>query len=207
MPVEEHLAAIILAAGYSSRMAAFKPLLPLGNSTVIETAISVFLQANISNITVVLGYRAEDLKSLLGRSHVKWILNERYNEGMYSSVVSGVSGLYPTNVKVKGFFLLPVDIPLIKNSTIKQITLAYSRFGSHIFYPTYLKQRGHPPLIPSDLFPEIMAWKKPGGLQSLLEQHEDLACEVEVQDEGILMDIDTPEDYSEICRVYEQYDE
>ena len=207
MPVEEDLAAVILSAGYSSRMAAFKPLLPLGHSTVIEIVISTFLQAGISDITVVLGHRADDLKPLLDRSHVRWIVNERYDEGMYSSVVSGVSGLCAARADVKGVFLLPVDMPLISSFTIKKITMAYSRSGSHIFYPTYLKQRGHPPLIPSDLFPEILAWNGPGGLQSLLERHEARACEIEVQDQGILMDIDTPEDYSEICRVYGKREE
>ena len=204
MPDEKDLAAIVLSAGYSSRMDAFKPLLPLGRSTVIETVMSTFLQAGISDITVVLGYRADDLKPVLDRSHVRWIFNERYDEGMYSSVVSGVSGLYSARADVKGVYLLPVDMPLINSLTIKKITMAYSRSKSHIFYPTYLKQRGHPPLIPSDLFREILEWKGTGGMRAFLKLHEVRASEVEVQDMGILMDIDTPEDYSEICRVYEQ---
>ena len=207
MRTEKDLAAIILSAGFSSRMAAFKPLLSMGNSTVIETVINIFLQAGISDITVVLGHRADDLKPVVDRSHVRWILNERYDEGMYSSVVSGVSGLYSARAEVKGVFLLPVDMPLISSLTIKKITMAYSISGSHIFYPTYLKQRGHPPLIPSDLFSEILAWNDPGCLRSFLERYEARASGVEVQDKGILMDIDTPEDYSEICRVYGKRDE
>ena len=207
MHTEKDLAAIILSAGFSSRMAAFKPLLSMGNSTVIETVINIFLQVGINNITVVLGHRADDLKPVVDRSHVRWILNERYDEGMYSSVVSGVSGLYSARAEVKGVFLLPVDMPLISSLTIKKITMAYSISGSHIFYPTYLKQRGHPPLIPSDLFSEILAWNGPGGLRSFLERYEARASGVEVQDKGILMDIDTPEDYSEICRVYGKRDE
>jgi len=207
MRTEKDLAAIILSAGFSSRMAAFKPLLSMGNSTVIETVINIFLKAGISDITVVLGHRADDLKPVVDRSHVRWILNERYDEGMYSSVVSGVSGLYSARAEVKGVFLLPVDMPLISSLTIKKITMAYSISGSHIFYPTYLKQRGHPPLIPSDLFSEILAWNGPGGLRSFLERYEARASGVEVQDKGILMDIDTPEDYSEICRVYGKRDE
>jgi molybdenum cofactor cytidylyltransferase len=203
MPVED-LAAIRLAAGYSSRMADFKPLLSLGDSTVIETVIRTVRQAGVSDITVVIGHRADELKPALNRSHVGWIYNERYGEGMYSSVVSGLQALKPA---VKGVFLLPADIPLVKSLTIKKITLAYRRSAAHIFYPTYLKQRWHHPLIPSDLFPEILTWNGPGGLKSFLARHEAQACEVEVQDKGILLDIDTPQDYSEICRVYEQHDE
>ncbi len=206
MPVENHLAAVILAAGYSSRMSDFKPLLPLGHSTVIETVLSTFLNANIKDITVILGHRADDLKPLLDRSNIHWIYNVRYDDGMYSSVISAISEL-SLRTAVKGVFLLPADMPLVPSLTIGKIAMAYSRSGSHIFYPTYLKQRGHPPLILSELFPDILAWKGPGGLQCFLEQHEEQASEVEVQDEGILLDIDTPEDYAEICRAFGQRDE
>ena len=206
MPVENHLAAVILAAGYSSRMSDFKPLLPLGHSTVIETALSTFLNANIKDITVILGHRADDLKPVLDRSNIHWINNGRYDDGMYSSVISAISEL-SLRTSVKGVFLLPADMPLVRRLTIEKIAMVYSKSESHIFYPTYLKQRGHPPLLLSDLFPDILAWKGPDGLQSFLEQHEEQACEVEVQDEGILMDIDTPEDYAEICRAFGQRDE
>ena len=127
------------------------------------------VHANINEITVVLGYRADDLKPVLDHSHVRWIYNERYDEGMYSSVISAISEL-SLRTAVKGVFLLPADMPLVKSLTIEKIMMAYSRSGSHIFYPTYLKQRGHPPLILSDLFPGILAWKGTGGLQSFLEQ-------------------------------------
>lgn len=204
MRAEKDLAAVILAAGYSSRMAAFKPLLPLGHSSVIETVINTFIMAGINNVTVVLGHRADDLKPLMEHLHIRWVLNEKYSDGMFSSIASGLRSLSP---EVKGVFLLPVDMPLVKSKTINEIKIAYSRSGTHIFHPAYLKQRGHPPLIPSDLFPEILAWNGAGGLQYFLEQHEARAYEVGVQDKGILMDIDTPGDYWNICRVYEQRDE
>ena len=99
---------------------------------------------------------------------------------MYSSVVSGVSELRSTRADVKGVFVLPVDMLLISHLTIMKITMAYNRSGQHIFYPTYLKQRRHPPLIPSDLLPEILAWNSSGGLQSFLERHDTRACEVAI---------------------------
>lgn len=182
-------------------MAAFKPLLPLGRSTVIESAIATFRQAGIGDITVVLGHRADDIKPVLDCSHVRWIYNERYEEGMFSSVISG---LYSLSAGLKGVFILPADMPLVRSLSIKKITMAYRLLGSRIFYPAHLKQRGHPPLIPSDLFPAILSWKGPGGLRSFLAGHDELASEVEVDDNGILMDIDTPEDYSNICSLYMQ---
>src|SRR5271157_2877014 len=169
MAVDEDLAAIVLAAGYSSRMSDFKPLLTLGNLTVIEIVIGIFLQAGINDITVVLGHRADDLKSVLAPLHVRCVFNEKYNEGMFSSVAAGLRSLGPV---VKGVFLLPVDMPLVKSLTIEKIARAYREFGAYIFYPAFMNRRGHPPLIPSTLFPEILSWRGPGGLQSLLAGHE-----------------------------------
>ncbi len=201
MVVEEDLSAIVLAAGYSSRMSDFKPLLPLGNLTVIEIVIGIFRQAGINDITVVLGHRADDLKPVLDPLHVRWVFNEKYNEGMFSSVVAGLRSLGPG---VKGVFLLPVDMPLVKSLTVKKIIRAYRELGAYVFYPTFMDRHGHPPLIPSTLFHEILSWRGPDGLQSLLARHETEAREVDVDDKGILLDIDTPEDYSEIRVIYDQ---
>jgi molybdenum cofactor cytidylyltransferase len=96
-------------------MAAFKPLLPSGHSTVIETVLSTFLQAGISDFTVVLGRRADDLKPVLDHSNVRCIYNERYNERRCSSVVSGLHSL---RTGVKGVFMLPADMPQVKSLTI-----------------------------------------------------------------------------------------
>jgi len=169
--------------------------------TVIETVIGTFRQAGISDITVVLGHRADDLKPLLERAHVRWVINDKFNEGMFSSIIAGLRSLRPG---IRGVFLLPADIPLVKKATIEKIASEQRNFGDLIFYPTYMKQRGHPPLIPSRLFPEILSWNGQGGLQSLLELHEKEAHEVEAQDEGILLDIDTPEDYRNVCSLYER---
>jgi len=201
MPVGQNVAAIILAAGFSSRMVEFKPLLPLGGSTVIETAVNVFIRAGISDTTVVIGHRADDLRLVLDRICIRRVINERYKKGMFSSVVAGLQSLGP---EVGAAFLLPVDIPLVKSRTVEEIVKAYHRLGQRIFYPVFQSQRGHPPLIPANLFAEIMSWSGDGGLQSFLEQHEAQATEIEVGDEGILLDIDTPDDYSNILSRLEQ---
>ncbi|HTZ19150.1 MAG TPA: nucleotidyltransferase family protein [Dissulfurispiraceae bacterium] len=200
MPVGQDLAAVILSAGASSRMAEFKPLLPLGNSTVIETAIGTFKQAGIPDITVVVGHRADDLKAVLDRvDGVRCVTNEKYREGMFSSVIAGIRSL---RSGIKAVFILPADIPLVRSDTIELIAETYCRRRPRIFYPTYKKKRGHPPLIPAQLFPEILSWTGVGGLQSLLERHDAESMEIEVRDEGILLDLDTPEDYESACKAY-----
>jgi len=202
-PYTKTVAAIILAGGYSMRMKEFKPLLPLGDSTVIENTISVFRNSGVNDITVVIGYRAKELKVLLDRIEVKWVYNENYHEGMYSSVVAGVSSL-PSNTGA--FFLLPADMPLVKTDTIEELLRVYNSTEYDIIYPIYKGHRGHPPLISSNLFPAIKNWEGGGGLRALLSQYQADATQVEVVDENILIDMDTPEDYVKLCKSFQSRD-
>ncbi|MCE5286126.1 MAG: NTP transferase domain-containing protein [Pelosinus sp.] len=192
MRIENRLAAVVLAGGYSSRAPDFKPLLSLGQSTVIENTIEVFKRADIADISVVVGHRAEELLPILVNKKVRPIFNEFFTNGMYSSVTAGVQSL---DAKVQGFFLLPADMPLVKSHTVKLLSRAYQKVKADIIYPVFQGERGHPPLIARRLFPSILAWHEPGGLRSLLAQYENNAYEVEVVDEGIILDLDTAEDY------------
>jgi molybdenum cofactor cytidylyltransferase len=195
----DNMSAIILAGGYSQRMNDFKPLLPLGNSTVVENTVKVFLNAGIQDVTVVVGHRAPELKAALDHVKIKWVYNERFSEGMYSSVVAGVNSLRPDT---EGFFLLPADMPLVKSGTVSELLKVYFEKKCDIAYPVFNGKRGHPPFISARLFEPILAWNGSGGLRVLLEQYQNSAQYVEVQDEGILTDIDTPEDYSNLCKLF-----
>ncbi len=197
------IAALVLAAGYSSRMGNFKPLLTLGERTVIETAMDTFLGAGIENVTVVLGHRAEQLAAIIGDSGIRTVFNENYSQGMYSSVKAGVTSLGP---EVEAFFLLPVDNPLIKRRTIKELVRAYRETGAGIVYPCFEGERGHPPLISARFSEAILTWSRRGGLRVLLEEREPEAVDVEVADQGILMDMDTPEDYQVLLEYYNKRD-
>jgi molybdenum cofactor cytidylyltransferase len=190
--------AIILSGGYSSRMGAFKPLLPLGNATVVERAIELFRSAGIDDIRVVVGHRAEDLLPLLERTQVRPVLNDRYREGMFSSIVAGVASL---DDDVEAFFLLPVDIPLVRVETITTLVQAYRNGACGIVYPCCHGRRGHPPLIAARYRDEILAWKGEGGLKPVLARNCDDSLDVDTGDEGILHDMDTPEDYGRLNAV------
>lgn len=191
-----NFAAIILAAGYSSRMHRFKPLLPLGNTTVIETAIDGFIKAGIVDITVVIGHNAEALKSVLDRKRIKWVYNERFDEGMYTSILTGLKAL---NSSVDGFFLLPADIPLVKKTTLSKLHERFNSSGKDIIYPVFTGKRGHPPLISTKFIPHILEYDGTGGLKILLKAHSDRSIEVEVDDEAILLDMNHYEDYLKLC--------
>jgi molybdenum cofactor cytidylyltransferase len=195
MRAKASVCALILAAGSSSRMGAFKPLLPLGGSTTLEEAISRFLKAGIPNIKVVVGYKAELITPILDRQGIQWVLNERYDRGMLSSVLAGVGSL---DSSVDAFFLLPVDIPFVKPKTIEALCEAYSNGDSWVIYPCFQGRRGHPPLISTSCIPKDLSSDYPGGLRDFLTQYETMARDVEVADEAILMDCDTPADYERL---------
>ncbi len=101
---------------------------------------------------------------------------------------------------IDGFFILPVDIPLIRPATITALIAAFA--GKAVVYPAFEGVRGHPPLIAAQLIPAILAHDGQGGLKSLLERQEHQ--EVTVWDLGILQDADTPEDFTALARRFDR---
>jgi molybdenum cofactor cytidylyltransferase len=197
----KRIAAIILAAGYSSRMGEFKPLLPLGDSTVLERVVTLFHDASIRDVRVVVGHRHGELLPLLGRLDARPLLNGRFHDGMFTSVVTGVESL---ESDIDAFFLLPVDIPLVKRHTVEALMLENTGNGSRILYPCFCGKRGHPPLIPARHRDGILRWHGEGGMKSYLALHEAESACVEVADETVLADMDTPEDYKRLHVMWEK---
>lgn len=188
------IVALIPAAGYSSRMGHFKPLLPLGNSSVIQEAVERFRRAGIEDIRVIIGHRAEEIAPVLEALKVKKIFNSDYANGMLSSILVGLRSL---ESRIKGVFLLPADTPLVKPATIASIAAEHRRSGAGIVYPCFEGSRGHPPLISKDLISKLPD-DCPGGFRSYLGQYEEQAVDLDVADQSILMDCDTHEDYLEL---------
>ena len=196
------ISAIVLAAGYSSRMGKFKPLLPLGNTTIIVRVVDLFRESGINDIRVVTGYRAGELLPLLKKMGVYCIANDDFEQGMFSSVKAGVKSL---DHDLRAFFVLPADIPLVRPQTIRLLLKSYEKGVGDIIHPCFDGRRGHPPLISSRFAKEIVGWKGEGGLQSFLEHHEQFAADVMVADEFIFFDLDGPEDYQRLLKEYERY--
>ena len=189
---EEKLAALILAAGRSSRMGAFKPLLSLGDQTVLERLINLYRSAGISDMLVVLGHQADDVWPILEKQGIPWTINEQYDQGMFSSIQAGVKNLNPD---CKAFFLQPADIPLVRPETISRLIGIRKEKKALIYYPCHEGRRGHPPLISTSLIPAILAFDEPGGMRALLSRYNGEDLNIDCHDPGILMDIDTPEHY------------
>ncbi|MDR2421648.1 MAG: NTP transferase domain-containing protein [Oscillospiraceae bacterium] len=192
-----NLAVIILAAGYSSRMSAFKPLLPVGGQSAVSRAASLAARAGVSRVTVVTGFRGRDVEAELRRSghDVHTVYNARHDEGMMSSVRAGARAL-PRDVGA--FFLLPVDCCAVSPDTLRRIAEALTPDADRVILPLFRGGAGHPPLIPVRLLDGMEDFDGEGGMRAYLAKFRRL--EIPVDDPGILEDMDTPADYARLLR-------
>lgn len=188
----ESATALVLSAGFSERMGDFKPLMKLGGMTILERVIRLFQSTGVSRIHVVVGHRASELTPLIDRWGARSVVNVRYTEGMLSSVRAGVSSL---DEATESFFVLPVDISLVRPATLRALMLAFPAGADAICHPTFGGRRGHPPLIGGRHIRSILEWREEGGLRALLARLERHAFDVAVIDEFIHLDMDRPEDY------------
>lgn len=195
--------ALILAGGLSSRMAPrFKPLLPLAGQTPLAWLAATFRAAGITDITVVVGHRANEAAAEAARLGLFTAYNPHYQNGMYSSIKAGLSVLPRA---AKRFLLTPVDVPLFRPSTVRQLLArAACPDAPPTIYPTFDGDRGHPPLLSTDIVPVALAYDGERGLRCALEQF--AFEELPVADEMILRDMDRPEDYAALQFFAERLD-
>ena len=190
--LKNNIAVLIIAAGYSSRMHDFKPLLPFGQITALERLVQTYLAHGLEHIYVVTGYRQEDIIETLQHYKVHIVYNEDYAKGMFSSIQKGIRAI---DKSIEAFYMQPVDIPLIKAHTLECLYEAYNREDKGVLYPTFLGRKGHPPLISMKYKEQILLSEGEGGLKKVLEAFNADALHVSVSDRAVLMDMDTLEDY------------
>lgn len=189
----DDVAAILLAAGRSQRMGAFKPLLPFGNSTVIEACIANFRGGGVKTIVVVVGQDqpAEKLKNYLEGSHVTLAINPEPESEMSDSIAYGVRQL-PDQTKV--VLITPADHPATPSDVIASL-IAEWRDGAKLVVPTWENRGGHPVLVDLAFRAELVNLDPDGGLKKLFEIHSRSVSRVPVKSKYIARDMDTWDDY------------
>lgn len=186
------VAAVVLAAGESLRTQSPKMLLRLGNITLIEKVIDNILASVIRSITVVLGAWRDEILAVTVKLPVKAVYNEDYREGMLSSVICGIRSLPACT---DAALIYPGDHPFISGALIDRMISVYSESGKGIVIPVCRGRRGHPILINKKYFSETENLDKDKGLRSLSERFTNDVFEYITDDEAVLFDIDTIEDY------------
>ena len=184
---------VILAAGFSSRMGTFKPLMKLEDETIVERLIRISENAGLQDIVVVTGHNHQQMVRVLNKTSAVEVFNGRFEEGMFTSMQAGIAAL-PEDLD--GFFIMPVDCPLVTEDILKQLM---ESFEPEMFsVPVYRGKKGHPLLIPSKFRQEILEHDGHNGLKAVTDRDFNLMQRIETGFEGIVMDMDTPEAYEEI---------
>lgn len=191
----ERIAAIILAAGYSSRMGTLKPLIEIEGATMLEHAACTFVNAGIEHVAVVTGFGAEYVATLARAHGLIPIHNPHFDRGMFNSILAGISAI-PENFEAA--FILPVDIPFVSPDTARALTRGIGERPAAL--PRYHCEPGHPPLIRRAWFEPLREWTGPDGLRGFFRAHKTEIASIEVDDPFILRDIDSPRDLERLVQ-------
>jgi molybdenum cofactor cytidylyltransferase len=194
------IAALVLAAGMSKRMGAFKPLLPLGGKPMIVHVLETLAAVErITSIAVVTGHEARRLGEALLDRPVILIHNAAYASGeMLSSVQAGFGAL---PAKTEAVVLALGDQPAVRAETVRKLIDVWLETRPPLALPVYRGKRGHPLLISTALRAEILALGAGESLKTVVHRHLKEAVQIEVEDAAVAADVDTPEDYARAQRM------
>ena len=187
------IAGLILAAGESSRMGRDKALLVYRGRTFLETLFATLREAGLEHIAVVLGHHAEEIRRAMHLEEAQVVTNPDYRLGQTSSLQAGLRAL--PSADLKGIVLCLVDHPAISVEVIRTLLKCFRQTSAPLVVPTFGGRRGHPVLIARSLFKELLDLGPESGANTVIRKHREVTQFVEVEDSGILLDIDDPETY------------
>ena len=184
------ISAIVLAAGRSSRMGTAKSLVPVGGRPLLDHVLRTVHRSGVDEVVVVLGHEAERVRSAISLDGARVIINEAYEAGMSTSIQAGVRAANPRS---DGLLIVLGDQPFVSSKTVDELITRRNGSDAKIVIPTYRGQRGNPVLLDRSISEEVQEIEGDQGCRALFGRHLDGILEVPVDDPGILVDLDTPE--------------
>ena len=182
--------AVVVAAGHKSSVSSFSPMLPIGDSTVIRRIIITLKRSGIDPVVVVTGKQGDEVEKHIAGLRVICLRNQNYgNTQMYNSICLGLNYIEDLCDRV---FILPAKFPMFLPETIKRMM----DMDAQVVCPVFEGRRGHPVLVSSDIIGKLLNYKGEKGLRGALGQVDVDRCawEVEVEDQGIILAVETDED-------------
>ena len=189
---------VILSAGRSERMGSPKALLAYRGDTFLGHVYRTAVKSSLDQVRVVLGHRPRPIIDALGLPPGEIVLNEGYDRGMLSSLQEGLRALAPDRPEAIVMFL--VDHPRVSVALVDNIVAAFRKGRGEIVIPVHDGRRGHPVLFSAALFDELLAAPPDKGARHVVRAHPELVCELPAGTSGVLIDIDTPDDYAQLER-------
>lgn len=189
--------AVILAAGRGSRLQRLdpKPLLPLGSQPLLQRTLAAYLESSLDEIVVVLGYQAELVRSRLELDdpRLRWLEHSGWEQGLGSSIAFALNHLSACDEVLLGLG----DMPWISTAVIERLLQSPPEW--ELVAPSYQGRRGHPVLCRPSTFSDLRRLEGDRGAASLFQLHNSRL--VEVEEPGILRDVDRPQDVPNLPRV------
>ena len=188
------IVAVILSAGESSRMGRPKALLPIAGQTFIERIVATLKETPVGKVLVVLGHNAEEMKRQIEPLPVEVLVNPDYRRGQLSSLQAALRRL-ETEPDCDGVLVHLVDHPYIDARLVATMIERFYQSGMLIIVPRHGGKRGHPVIFSRKLFAELLAAPMDEGAKAVVNAHRAETLEIDTGDEGVTVDIDTPELY------------
>lgn len=184
--------AVVTAAGSAERFGGKKLLTPIEGEPLLDHTIDALLDGGVAEVIVVVGKdgRAElerDVNALLD-PRVRAVENPDPSRGMFSSIQEGVAQTQGDTILV-----MPGDMPYVSPDTVRAMIAAYERKPA-IVSPRYRGKRGHPVALPASLRDEIREARAGSTLHDVIRAHMDMRVDVDVDDRGVVRDVDRQED-------------
>ena len=198
VPNKTPIAAVILAAGASTRMGQPKQLLPIGGLPMVRRVTETVCAAGLAQVVVVVGAHAEAVCRALAGLPVDLILNDNWAEGMTASLRCGLCSLRP---EIGAALIVLADQPALTTELIRALADRYHATGAPVVAPFFQGRRGRPALFDRGLFPELLAATGNQSRREVITRHWDQIAHVEVSDPAVFRDIDTRQDYEKVAQL------
>jgi molybdenum cofactor cytidylyltransferase len=188
------IVAVVLSAGESSRMGRPKALLPIDGQTFIEKIVGALKESSVAKVIVVLGHNADEMRRHIQHLPIEILVNPDYKLGQLSSLQVAVRSL-EKEADCDGMLVHLVDHPYVNTQLLKSMIKLCEETAKLIIVPRYNGKRGHPVIFSRKLFKELLAAPMDQGAKAVVDAHRADTLEIDTEDEGITLDIDTPELY------------
>jgi molybdenum cofactor cytidylyltransferase len=192
------LAAVILAAGGSSRMGQPKQLLKFRGTSLLRRAIDTALAVPTEQVIVVLGHAADQLMPECEATAATVVINDQWQEGVSTSLRGGLAAV---GSDARGVFIYPADMPLVTPEALRELVHRQQASGRPAAMTEAGGVRGVPVFITRSLFPSLMIQEGDVGGAQYLRAHPEAVEAVHFDDPDLIRDVDRPEDYARLLEL------
>jgi molybdenum cofactor cytidylyltransferase len=190
--------AVLLAGGQSRRMGSLNKLLaPVDGVPMVRATLECIIAGGVDRVLVVTGHESERVRAALHGLRVDFVHNPHYAQGLSTSLACGIGAL---RADVDAALVCLGDMPRVRPQHVQRLLAAFDPLeGRSICVPTHRGKRGNPVLWDRRYFAQMSAVRGDVGARHIIGEHLDAVCEVEMDDAGVLLDVDSPQALAELA--------